>query len=132
MNERDDEPDEDDQQPPPQTDEEAARASGFIPDLLRRAMVMGFSGFFSTEATIRRAIGETVSPDLAVFAAEQGERARQELLERITREFGRVIEKVDVADVLRKVLAGQTVEVTARIRLVPPDESPKDAGQKER
>jgi len=121
---------EDDEGRIPESAEEAARASGFIPDLLRRAMVLGFSGFFSTEATIRRAIGETVSPDLAVFATEQGERARQDLLERITSEFGRVIEKVDVADVLRKVLEGQTVEVTARIRLVPPDDDAKDAGRK--
>lgn len=121
-----DEPEDDDEDRIAESAEEAARASGFIPDLLRRAMVMGFSGFFSTEATIRQAIGKTVSPDLAVFAAEQGERARQDLLDRITHEFGRVIEKVDVAEVLRKVLEGQTVEVTARIRLVPPDE---DAGR---
>jgi len=130
VNEHRDPDDDDEGEPIPGSAEEAARASGFIPDLLRRAMVMGFSGFFSTEATIRRAIGETVSPDLAVFAAEQGERARQDLLDRITHEFGRVIEKVDVADVLRKVLAGQTIEVTARIRLVPPDEDAKDAGRK--
>jgi hypothetical protein len=102
--------------------------SGFIPDLLRRAMVMGFSGFFTTEAAIRRALGETVSPDLVGFAAEQGERARQDLLERVTREVGRVLEKVDVADVLQKVLEGRTVEVTARIRLVEPDEESKPSG----
>jgi hypothetical protein len=106
------------------------RGGGFIPDLLRRAMVMGFSGFFTTEAAVRRALGETVSPDLVDFAAEQGERARQDLLERVTREVGRVLEKVDVADVMRKVLEGRTVEVTARIRLVEPDEDEKPSGRK--
>lgn len=115
---------------PSDESEPASGMSGVIPDLLRRAMVLGFSGFFTTEAAIRRAVGETVSPDLADFAAEQGERARQDLLDRITREFGRVLEKVDVADVMRKVLEGRTVEVTARIRLLEPDEDAKGPGRK--
>jgi hypothetical protein len=93
-----------------------------IPELMRRAISMGLSGFFFTEEAIRKALGEAMPKDLQDFAVEQSRRTRAEFLERLSYEIGRTLENVDVAAVLAQLLAGRTLEVTARIRLRDDDE----------
>jgi hypothetical protein len=44
---------------------------------------------------------------------------RGEFLDRISKEFGRVLERVDPVEVARRLLEGRTVEVSAQFRLVP-------------
>lgn len=107
---------------------EASReVSRMVPDLMRRAIAMGLAGFFTTEEAFRRALGDTVPRDWVDFAAAQGERTRGEIADRLANEFGRVLEQVDLAALASSVLEGHTVEVTARIRLLPRDE-PDDGG----
>ena len=93
------------------------RLGGAVPDLVRRALAFGLSGFFLTEEAIRKAVGDTIPKDWADFAAEQSERARREFLERVSFEIGQSIEKLDVAAVLRELLDGRTLEIRAEIRL---------------
>lgn len=88
-----------------------------IPELMRRAIAMGLSGFFFTEEAIRKALGDTMPKDLQDFAVDQSRRTRAEFLERLSYEIGRTLENVDVAAVLAQLLAGRTLEVNARIRL---------------
>ncbi len=90
---------------------------GLIPDLARRVIGMGLSGFFLTEETIRRAVGDTLPKDWADFAVDQSERTRKEFLERLSFEIAQSIEKVDLAGVMRELLEGRTLEVRAEIRL---------------
>lgn len=103
-----------------------------IPDLFRRAMAMGLSGFFTTEEAFRRALGDTVPQDWVDFVGEQSERTRAELIERMSNELSRVIQQVDIAELLAALLKGQTVEVDARIRLVPDDPRKKGASSSDR
>lgn len=110
--------------PPPEDADPGRNDAGFMPDLMRRAFALGLSGFFTTEEALRRAVGDTLPRDWVDFAASQGERTRAEMAERLAGEFGRVLENVDLAELARAVLQGQSVEVTARIRLVPRDEDP--------
>jgi hypothetical protein len=98
----------------------ASSASGplsAIPELMRRAIAMGLSGFFFTEEAIRKALGDAMPKDLQDFAVDQSRRTRAEFLERLSYEIGRTLENVDVASVLAQLLAGRTLEVNARIRL---------------
>jgi hypothetical protein len=88
-----------------------------IPDLMRRAISMGLSGFFFTEEAIRKALGDAMPKDLQDFAIEQSNRTRADFLERLSYEIGRTLENVDVAKVLAQLLQGRTLEVSARIRL---------------
>ncbi len=90
---------------------------GRIPDIARRLIGMGLSGFFLTEETIRRAVGDTLPKDWADFAVDQSERTRKEFLERLSYEIAQSIEKVDLASVIRELLEGRTLEVRAEIRL---------------
>ena len=91
--------------------------SGFLPDLLRRGLTVGFTGLFMTEEALRRALGDSMPRDWMEFMIEQSERTRAELLDRLSREFGRVIAAFDPVEIARRLLDGQTLEVTARIRL---------------
>jgi hypothetical protein len=89
-----------------------------IPELMRRAISMGLSGFFFTEEAIRKALGDAMPKDLQDFAIEQSNRTRADFLERLSYEIGRTLEQVDVAAVLAQLLQGRTLEVSARIRLL--------------
>jgi hypothetical protein len=91
--------------------------AGFLPELLRRGLSLGFTGFFMTEEALRRALGDSLPRDWMEFMIEQSERTRAELLDRLSREFGRVISAFDPVEILRRLLDGQSIEVSARIRL---------------
>lgn len=91
---------------------------GLLPELLRRVLGLGFSGFFMTEEALRRALGDTLPKDWIDFAVEQSERTRAEFLERFAGEMARTLENVDVLTVAERLLAGHRIEVKAQIRLV--------------
>jgi hypothetical protein len=88
-----------------------------IPDLMRKALSIGLSGFFLTEETIRKALGDTLPKDWTDFAVDQSERTRKEFLERLTYEMAQTFENIDLAAVLRDLLEGRTLEIKAEVRL---------------
>lgn len=94
-------------------------AGGFLPDLLRRGLTLGFTGLFLTEEAVRKALGDSVPRDVLEFMLDQSQRMRAEFLDRISKEFGRVLDRIDPVEVARRLLEGRTVEVSARFRLVP-------------
>lgn len=106
----------------PEPDEsEETGALPALPDLLRRALSVGFSGFFLTETAIRKALGDTLPKDWIDFAIDQSERTRAEFIERMAFEVARSLENVDLATVLTRLLEGRTLEVKAELRLSPKD-----------
>lgn len=105
---------------------EAGESLNVLPDLMRRVFSAGLSSFFSTEEAVRKALGETLPQDWSDFAIEQSDRTRAELLDRLSAEIGRTIEKMDLAEILSKLLEGNTVEINASIRLRP-EKSPGDS-----
>ncbi|HJO22622.1 MAG: hypothetical protein QF890_10680 [Myxococcota bacterium] len=109
-----------DSEPTREPEQSATDEDGRIPglsDLARRMVALGLSGFFSTEETIRKALGDTLPKDWSDFAIDQSERTRKEFLERLSFELAQTLEKIDVAAVMNELLEGRTVEVRAEIRL---------------
>jgi hypothetical protein len=108
------------------TDEASEEAStgtlNAIPEMMRRAVAMGLSGFFLTEEAIRKAVGDTLPRDWADFAVEQSERTRNELMDRLSVELSRTMENLDVTELFGQLVEGRTIEVKAEIRLKPRDE----------
>jgi hypothetical protein len=98
-------------------EDEDRDAGGLFPDMARRALAFGLSGFFLTEETIRKAVGDTLPKDWQDFVVGQSERTRKEFMERLSAEMAQTLEKIDVAEVLDELLAGRTVEVQATFRL---------------
>jgi hypothetical protein len=105
----------------PVGEEDSTEAEGLsaVPEAIRRMATLGLSGFFSTESALRKALGDTVPKDWVDFAADQGDRTREELLERITGEFGRVVENLEFAELLAELMEGRTIEIEAKIKLGP-------------
>ena len=97
----------------------ASATEGFFPEALRRMLTLGFTGFFMTEEALRKSLGDSVPRDVIEFVLDQSQRMRGEFLDRVSRELGRVLERVDPVEVARRLLEGRTVEVSARFRLVP-------------
>jgi hypothetical protein len=97
----------------------ASDAGGFFPEALRRMLTLGVTGFFMTEEALRKSLGDSVPRDVIEFVLEQSQRMRGEFLDRVSRELGRVLERVDPVEVARRLLEGRTIEVSARFRLVP-------------
>jgi len=103
-------------------------ASGPLNGLVRKFAALGLSGFFSTESAIRKAFGDTVPQDWVDFVTEQSDRGRQELFDRIAAEMGRVLDRMDVEEVLERLVAGRTIEIEARVRIGPrSDDESEDA-----
>jgi hypothetical protein len=96
----------------------ASEAGGFFPEALRRMLTLGFTGFFMTEEALRKSLGDSVPRDVVEFVLDQSQRMRGEFLDRVSRELGRVLERVDPVEVARRLLEGRTVEVKASFRLV--------------
>jgi hypothetical protein len=102
-------------------DEAPASSSNGVPDLLRRALTLGLSSFFTTNEAVRRAVGEAVPKDWIDFAVDQSERTRAEFVERLAGEIARTLESIDLAAIAERVLAGHTIDVKAQIKLLPRD-----------
>jgi hypothetical protein len=105
--------------------EPASSENGFFPDLVRRGLTLGFTGLFLTEEALRRALGDSLPRDWIEFVIAQSERTRSDFLDRLSREFARALSAVDPAEIARRLLEGRSIEVTARLRLVPRDEEPE-------
>jgi hypothetical protein len=103
----------------PPAEEEDNGVAGFLPDLLRRGLTLGFTGFFLTEEAVRKALGESVPRDLMDFILDQSERTRTELLDRLAKEFAGALSSLDPVELAKRLLEGRSIEVSAKIRLVP-------------
>jgi len=95
---------------------------GALPEMVRRMVAVGLSGFFTTEEALRRAVGDTIPKDWVDFAAEQSERTRRDFSDAVAKEVGRVLEDVDLAEMFGQLFENRTVEITARVRLLPESE----------
>ena len=104
-------------EPAKQEGAEAQESLRAIPELMRRAIALGLTGFFTTEEAVRRALGDTVPKDWTDYIAESSDRTRGEFLDRLSREIARTLKEVDLAAVLRQLLEGRTLRVNAEFRL---------------
>ncbi len=102
-------------------EEDTSESAGLLPDLMRRVVGLGLSGFFTTEEAVRKALGDTVPRDLLDFAVDQGERTRADFIERLAREIARNLGEVDLEAIVERALQGHTLQVEASIRFVRKD-----------
>jgi hypothetical protein len=105
--------------------EASDESAGFLPDLLRRGMSLGLTGFFMTEEALRRALGETAPREMIEFVIAQSEKTRAEFLDRVSREFGKALAAMDPVELAKRLLEGRTVEISATIRFVEDDKKKK-------
>jgi hypothetical protein len=105
------------EEPAEPEDEEAQESLRAIPELMRRAIALGLTGFFTTEEAVRRALGDTVPKDWTDYISESSDRTRSEFLERLSREIARTLKDVDLAALIQQLLDGRTLRVNAEFSL---------------
>ncbi len=103
----------------------AEEGGGLLPELLRRGMSLGLTGFFMTEEALRRALGESAPREMIDFVVAQSEKTRAEFLDRVSRELGKALSAMDPVEVAKRMLEGRTIEVSATIRFVEDDKKKK-------
>ena len=84
-------------------------------ETVRRAAGLGFSSFFLTEEALRRAFSEAAPKDLVQYVSEQSERMRDQVIDRVSREFGDWLQTVDVRELLEEVLTNHEFELNVSI-----------------
>ena len=98
-----------------------------VPDLMRKALELGFTGLFTTEQAIRRALGESLPQEWVDFVSDQSERTRADFTNALVSEFGRSLDNLDLAETLDQFLSGRTIELTTRIRVLPRADTDSDS-----
>src|SRR4051812_38857937 len=98
-------------------------AKGFVPEIVRRAVLTGVGALFMTEEGIRNLVGDMKMPkDALAFLMAQAERTRGEVARVVTQEVRRFLESETLRREIWKVLTGVTLEVNATIQLKPSGE----------
>jgi len=91
----------------------------FFQEAVRRAAQLGLSTFFTTEEAVRRAFSESVPPDWLDYLNRQGTDIRGELLERMSREFGEWLHKIDMPQIMSKLLEEHDFELRISVSARP-------------
>jgi hypothetical protein len=112
----------------PQRDEEDAREvprllkamDAYLPDLLKKTVLLGIGGLFATEESIRKVLGDLRLPTqearkLVQYLQEQSARSKAELLGLIKGEVKGLLGHLDLSHEMRRALLGLTVHVEADI-----------------
>jgi hypothetical protein len=105
------------EEPAEREDAEEQERLSAIPELMRRAIALGLTGFFTTEEAVRRAIGDTVPKDWTDYISESSDRTRSDFLDRLSREIASTLKDIDLAAVLQQLLDGRTLKVNAEFKL---------------
>ena len=111
------EPEKRTEEPAEHEDAEEQERLSAIPELMRRAIALGLTGFFTTEEAVRRALGDTVPKDWTDYISESSDRTRSEFLDRLSREIAKTLKDIDLAAVLQELLEGRTLKVNAEFKL---------------
>ncbi len=102
---------------------EEEQAKGFVPDIVRRAVLTGVGALFMTEEGIRNLVGEMKLPkDALAFLIAQADRTRAEATRIVTQEVRRFLESETLRREIWKLLTSVTLEVNATVQLKPSGE----------
>ena len=98
-------------------------AKGFVPDIVRRAVLTGVGALFMTEEGIRNLVGDMKLPkDALAFLVAQADKTRAEVTRIVTQEVRRFLESETLRREIWKLLTSVTLEVNATVQLKPSGE----------
>ena len=99
------------------------QAKGFVPEIVRRAVLTGVGALFMTEEGIRNLVGEMKLPkDALAFLLAQADKTRSDVTRIVTHEVRRFLESETLRREMLKLLSSVTVQVSAEIKLKPTGE----------
>jgi hypothetical protein len=97
---------------------------GFVPELVKRVAVAGLGALFMTEEGIRSLAGQLKLPkEVLGFIVSQAEKTKDDLGRVVSDEVRRFLQSDKLREEFLKLLTGMTIEVNARVRLLPSEKS---------
>lgn len=84
-------------------------------EVVRRTAALGFSGLFMTEEAVRKALTDSVPQDWVNYFGRQSDEVRNELVARLSQEFGSWLSSVDLGTVLGGLL--EEYEFSAKLEV---------------
>ena len=98
---------------------------GFVPELVKRVAVAGLGALFMTEEGIRSLAGQLKLPGEALgFILSQAEKTKDDIGRIFSDEVRRFLQSEKLRKEFLKLLTGMTLEINAKVRLIPPEPSP--------
>lgn len=87
-----------------------------VSDWVKKTLLTGVGAALMTEEGIRNALGDLKMPKNVITAAVlQADKTKKEIITLIAREVRQFLDRVEVADIVKKAMAGQTIEIKATI-----------------
>ncbi len=105
-------------------------ASTKVSEWAKRALLSGLGAVFMTEEGIMNALTDMKLPKNVIASAlAQADKTKKEVSGLIANEVKQFLGKIELDEIIRKVLAGQTIEISASISFSD-KKSPKKAASK--
>lgn len=94
-----------------------AKIEGMVPDMVKKTLSIGVSGFLLSEEGIKNLVSELKLPkDVVTFLLAQSEKTRQEIARIFAEEVRKYLENNDVAEIARKFMKDMNVEMTTTVK----------------
>ncbi|MCA9508041.1 MAG: hypothetical protein KC505_06455 [Myxococcales bacterium] len=104
--------------------------SSKVSEWAKKVLLNGLGAVFLTEEGIKSALVDMKLPKNVINAAlSQAEKTKKEISGLIAQEVKEFLGKIELDEIIRKVLAGQSIEITAKINFVD-DKNKKKAAPK--
>jgi hypothetical protein len=91
-----------------------------IPDVLKKALVLGVSGEFFSEETIRKMLSEIQMPsDLVQYIIQQTSKSKNELIRIIAEEIRNIIVQAQIGEQIKKFIKGFKINIKLEVSFDP-------------
>jgi len=101
-----------------------SRLQEYIPDVVKRTLLAGLGAAFTTEEALRRFAQESHLPkEVAGYFVTQAQATKKEIFRIVAGELRAWLERLDLQQLLLKLLTSVTFEITTQVRLVPSGEN---------
>ena len=103
-----------------------SKIEGAVPDIVKRTLSVGVSGFLLSEDGIKGLVSDLKLPkDVVTFLLAQSEKTRQEIARIFAEEVRKYLENNDVAEITRDFVEDMNVEISTSIKITYEDDKLK-------
>lgn len=111
-----------------QAQDDQETQSSKMSDWVKKTLLTGVGALFLTEEGIKNTLSDLKMPKNVISAAiAQADRAKDEISSMIAKEVRGFLDRIAVEDIIKKALAGRTIEITATIKFADDEKASKKA-----
>jgi hypothetical protein len=97
-----------------------SRLQEYIPEIVKRTLLAGLGAAFTTEEAVRRFAQESQLPkEVAGYFVTQAQATKKEIYRIVAGELRDWLERLDLQQLLLKLLTSVTFEINTQVRLIP-------------